>query len=66
MRKTCACGNELNSEKEIKEVTVELSNPGTIKFQAPTVKCENCNKFIFSEEDAEEVFDRFDVARQHK
>ena len=52
-------------EKKRHKVRVELSNPGTLEFEATAIKCENGN-YCFLEEDAEAVFEAFETAIKNK
>jgi hypothetical protein len=61
----CKC--EDCSPKEKREIRIELNNPGTVVFSAPSKKCKDCSEIVFSEEDLDEVFDSFEaaVAKKH-
>ena len=62
----CSCGTNLESEKSLHEITVHLSNPGSVKFEAEGKKCSKCNSHVFSESDADKIFSSFDKARKEQ
>lgn len=60
--KKCICGGKVSSAKRVHKISTVLENPGVVEFKAPAVKCKKCDEYIFSEDDAEKVFDAFDKA----
>lgn len=60
------CGKEFGERKSVKQVKVNLNNPGVVLFSAKTSECPHCHQHYVDEEDMKDACNAFDAEYQKK